>query len=302
MPQCLIGLGANLHQPEATIEAAIRMLDVPPLRLIRRSDIQQTQPVGPPGQSVYANAAACIETDMAALDLLDFLLQLENRLGRQRKQRWGPRQIDLDLLIHGSTIGVEGRGAWLGSPPRLVVPHPWLLVRRFAMEPAVQAAPNMIHPVLGATLKKIFFQTLGKVVAPTEVVVSVVGSHIDYRRNLSSLLAAQWQQRGFRGTESTAIGLEDPDAGVSELTRTPAREKIVEQAMRAGAAAVIAPFEVFQAPLSIMGVVDPDYLLYKDRTSSWAAAAQQRTWPYVMLSGELEEDLSLLTMACQSSQ
>src|SRR5690242_4451407 len=123
MPDCWIALGGNLGPVRQTFADALDLLrDAPGVSIREVSPIHQTRPVGSAAGSEYANAAAALTTDLAPLALLDLLLSIENRLGRVRETHWGPRTLDLDLLLYGSeTIDL----------PRLTVPHPHLWYRRF---------------------------------------------------------------------------------------------------------------------------------------------------------------------------
>ena len=96
-----VALGSNLGDREATIAAALARLDEPPLSLVNVSTIRETDPVGVLDQPRFLNAVAAVETDLGARELLDRLLEIERDLGRDRtrEQRWGPRVIDLDLIL-----------------------------------------------------------------------------------------------------------------------------------------------------------------------------------------------------------
>jgi 2-amino-4-hydroxy-6-hydroxymethyldihydropteridine diphosphokinase len=105
--------------------------------LVATSSIYETAPVGGPDQGAYLNAVAVVETDLAPRRLLDVMLDVERRMGRVRRERWGPRTIDLDLLLHGDSAVDE---------PGLTVPHPRLTERRFALEPLLEAWPEATLP------------------------------------------------------------------------------------------------------------------------------------------------------------
>ena len=132
-----IGLGANLGDREENLRAALeRLRGLGPLRV---SSFRETEPVGVIDQPPFLNAAAELETDLAPRELLARLLEIERDLGRERAEetRWGPRPIDLDLLVYGDeTIDEVG----------LTVPHPRLAERRFALEPLHELAPDLTLP------------------------------------------------------------------------------------------------------------------------------------------------------------
>jgi 2-amino-4-hydroxy-6-hydroxymethyldihydropteridine diphosphokinase len=134
-----IGLGANLGDREATIRRALELLDRDPdVSVVAVSTLRETEPVGYADQPRFLNGAAALETVLGPRDLLSRLLSVERALGRTRKgPRWGPRTIDLDLLLHGAEVVDE---------PGLRVPHPRLAERRFALEPLAELDPGLVLP------------------------------------------------------------------------------------------------------------------------------------------------------------
>jgi 2-amino-4-hydroxy-6-hydroxymethyldihydropteridine diphosphokinase len=132
-----IGLGANLGDREANLRAALERLAE--LGGLRVSSFRETDPVGITDQPRFVNAVAELETDLAAVALLERLLEIERQLGRDRsrEERWGPRSIDLDLLLYGDEVIDE---------PGLTVPHPRLAERRFVLEPLHELAPDLVLP------------------------------------------------------------------------------------------------------------------------------------------------------------
>jgi len=141
----LIGLGSNLGDRQATLEAAIAALGRAPGVLIRNvSSFHETEPVGgPPGQGMFLNAAAALETTLDPFQLFRLLEDVETRFGRVRTVLWGERTLDLDLLLFG---------AWIIDTPRLTVPHPRLTTRRFVLEPLMEIAPAAVDPVTKQTI------------------------------------------------------------------------------------------------------------------------------------------------------
>jgi 2-amino-4-hydroxy-6-hydroxymethyldihydropteridine diphosphokinase len=137
----VVAIGSNLGPREAHVAAAFSALGaLPGTRLLARGPITETAPVGGPPQGPYLNAAALIETTLAPLDLLDHLLAIEQRAGRERRERWGPRTLDLDLLWSPGLILDEAR---------LQLPHPRLAERAFALEPLLALAPEARDPRTG---------------------------------------------------------------------------------------------------------------------------------------------------------
>ncbi|CAN5211294.1 2-amino-4-hydroxy-6-hydroxymethyldihydropteridinediphosphokinase [soil metagenome] len=137
-----VGLGANLGPREVTLLRAVDLLAAEPeIEVLAVSQLRDTDPVGKVDQPTYLNGAVAVETGLSPRDLLDALLRVEQELGRTRDgERWGPRTIDLDLLVYGGEIVDE---------PGLRVPHPRLQERRFALEPLVDLEPELAIPGLG---------------------------------------------------------------------------------------------------------------------------------------------------------
>ena len=142
MPVAYIGLGANLGDREATIRAALAALDATPgIRVVAVSSFRETEPVGYVDQPRFLNAATAVETELDARGLLDALLAVEHGLGRTREgPRFGPRTIDLDLLLFGDAEVDE---------PGLTVPHPRLHERAFVLEPLAELDPELVVPGRG---------------------------------------------------------------------------------------------------------------------------------------------------------
>jgi 2-amino-4-hydroxy-6-hydroxymethyldihydropteridine diphosphokinase len=132
-----IGLGSNLGDREENLRRALaRLAELGP---VRSSSFQETDPVGVTDQPRFLNAAAELETELAPRELLERLLAIERELGRDRKreQRWGPRLVDLDLLLYGDVV-IDERG--------LTVPHPRLAERRFVLQPLNELDPHLSLP------------------------------------------------------------------------------------------------------------------------------------------------------------
>jgi 2-amino-4-hydroxy-6-hydroxymethyldihydropteridine diphosphokinase len=137
-----VGLGANLGDREATMWRAIELLDGGGIEVVAVSSFRETDPVDYEDQPRFLNAAVALETDLSPRELLDRLLGVERELGRTRDgPRYGPRRIDLDLLLYEEQIVEE---------PGLIVPHPRLAERRFALEPLADLDPMLMIPGSGA--------------------------------------------------------------------------------------------------------------------------------------------------------
>jgi 2-amino-4-hydroxy-6-hydroxymethyldihydropteridine diphosphokinase len=131
-----VGVGANVGDRVATIDAAVSALPA----VVAVSKLRETDPVGVVDQPRFLNGAAALDTNLSARELLDVLLTIERDLGRERRERWGPRTIDLDLLLYGGETIEE---------PGLTVPHPRLHERRFALEPLLDLDPELAIPGRG---------------------------------------------------------------------------------------------------------------------------------------------------------
>jgi 2-amino-4-hydroxy-6-hydroxymethyldihydropteridine diphosphokinase len=141
-----VAIGSNLDHPQARVrEAAERLSSLPATRLVVRSRLYKTRPMGPQDQPDFVNAAAGLLTQLAARQLLAGLLGIETAMGRNRRQqRWGPRVIDLDLIwILGETI----------DEPGLTVPHPGVSTRNFVLYPLADIAPTLTIPGHGRVLE-----------------------------------------------------------------------------------------------------------------------------------------------------
>jgi 2-amino-4-hydroxy-6-hydroxymethyldihydropteridine diphosphokinase len=140
LTRAYVGLGANLGDREATIRRALELLDAEHgIELVAVSALRETNPVGYADQPPFLNGAAAVDTVLAPRELLERLLAVERELGRVRveSQRYGPRTIDLDLLLFGDLRVDE---------PGLTVPHARLAERRFALEPLHELDPGLRLP------------------------------------------------------------------------------------------------------------------------------------------------------------
>jgi 2-amino-4-hydroxy-6-hydroxymethyldihydropteridine diphosphokinase len=148
MATCLIGLGSNVGDRRRTLDRALDLLDrLPAVQVIAQSPWHETAPVGgPPGQGRFLNGAALLETSLEPLALATLLWEIEAQMGRARRERWGPRTLDLDLLLYDRLI--------IETPP-LRVPHPRMAWRRFVLEPTAEIAPSMVHPAIGWTMSRL---------------------------------------------------------------------------------------------------------------------------------------------------
>jgi 2-amino-4-hydroxy-6-hydroxymethyldihydropteridine diphosphokinase len=137
-----VALGSNLDDPRSQVERAFTALgQLPRTHCVLRSSLYRSQPFGPVEQPAFVNAVAGLLTELDPQALLAGLQELESRLGRARPiVRWGPRRIDLDLLVHGATRI---------ATPGLEVPHPGIAARAFVLVPLAEIAPDLEAPGLG---------------------------------------------------------------------------------------------------------------------------------------------------------
>jgi 2-amino-4-hydroxy-6-hydroxymethyldihydropteridine diphosphokinase len=151
-----IGLGSNLGDREQKLLGALEALSrIDTVSVLQRSSLYQSAPVGP-SQPYFLNAVVKVACDLAPPKLLSILKQIERDLGRKPGLRWGPRPMDLDILLWEGQVVAE---------PNLQVPHVSLHLRRFALEPLCEIEPNAWHPVLKITAREMLDR-----LAPQDVV------------------------------------------------------------------------------------------------------------------------------------
>ena len=133
-----VGLGSNLGSREERIEAALGSLSrAAGVKVLRRSPLYETDPVGGPPQGKYLNGVAEIESRLSPSDLLSLLLRVEKEMGRRRGVRFGPREVDLDLLLYGDEVR---------DGPDLFLPHPRMRDREFVLRPLADLDPDLRVP------------------------------------------------------------------------------------------------------------------------------------------------------------
>lgn len=139
--RAFVGVGSNLDDPPAQVRAAFTALDnLPQTRVVARSSLYRSAPLGPQDQPEFINAAVELETHLPPEPLLDALQAIETAQGRERTRHWGPRTLDIDLLLYGGQVI---------STPRLKVPHPGLPQRHFVLYPLTELAPDLEVPGMG---------------------------------------------------------------------------------------------------------------------------------------------------------
>lgn len=152
MTQTLIAIGSNLGDRQKNLEHARLLLEQrPDIRILKMSSVRETEPVGGPPQGKYLNAVWLAETGLAPEMLLEELLAIEKRMGRERREPNAPRTLDLDILFFGDRIIHR---------PGLVIPHPRLAGRVFVLEPLAELVPDWMHPKLKKTVRAILEEVL----------------------------------------------------------------------------------------------------------------------------------------------
>lgn len=142
-----IGIGSNLENPlEQCKEAIARLERSPGISVTARSSFYETEPVGITDQAWFVNAAVEVRTSLDPFRLLEALLEIERDMGRVRREKWGPRLIDLDLLFYADRV-LDG--------DNLKIPHPAIPERRFALAPLREIARGYVHPVLKKTVDQL---------------------------------------------------------------------------------------------------------------------------------------------------
>ena len=142
-----LGLGSNLGERKKNIETSLALLmENPSIKIKKVSSLIETEPEGIKKQPFFLNGVAEIETDLSPSLLLKLLKSIEKALGRKTVRRWGPRIIDLDILLYGDLIIDDDN---------LKIPHPLLTERNFVLAPLKEIAPEAIHPILGKKIQEI---------------------------------------------------------------------------------------------------------------------------------------------------
>ncbi len=146
-PQVFIGLGSNVGDRKKNIAEAINLLDTPPdIKVEKKSSLYLTEPIGYVGQDPFLNSVVEVSTRHSPDDLLHRCQAIEEHMGRVRTMMWGPRLIDLDILLYGDEIIEDNE---------LIIPHPQMHMRRFVLLPLVEIAPEARHPKLNKTVSEL---------------------------------------------------------------------------------------------------------------------------------------------------
>jgi 2-amino-4-hydroxy-6-hydroxymethyldihydropteridine diphosphokinase len=148
MERVFLGFGSNIGDRAANIERACRLIaEIEGVRLVRTSSLIETEPVGYENQPDFINAVLEIGTALTPRELLTATKEIEQRMGRTRTVRFGPRIIDVDILLFGQRVIDE---------PGLTIPHPRMHERRFVLGPLAEIAPEAVHPVSKKTVTELY--------------------------------------------------------------------------------------------------------------------------------------------------
>ena len=149
-----IGLGSNMGFKRRNIETAIDNIEnIPGVDLVKKSSLYETDPWGKTDQDKFLNQVIMIETALGADELLDYLLEIEIKMGRQRLEKWGPRVIDLDILLYGNQVI---------QTDRLRVPHPHMRERLFVLIPLQEIGSDLRFPEDGITIEEVLSRVLAR--------------------------------------------------------------------------------------------------------------------------------------------
>lgn len=148
-----LGLGANIGERHENLNRAIQLLDSGDnCEVTKQSSIYETAPYGKTDQPDFLNMVIEVKTDLEPIELLEFCLYVESQLGRVREEVWGPRVIDIDVLMYEDLeIDIDN----------LIVPHEEMHLRKFVLEPFNEIAPNAVHPTFNKTVKELLEELNG---------------------------------------------------------------------------------------------------------------------------------------------
>lgn len=146
MTTVFLGLGSNKGNRKENILKAVKLLEENGQKVMRMSSLRETKPYGYKKQKNFLNAAVKLKTKLMPLELLELCKRIEKKIGRTKSFRWGPREIDIDILFFGKKV-IKNK--------KFTIPHSDLHNRNFVLTPLVEIAPNFVHPVLRKRVSEI---------------------------------------------------------------------------------------------------------------------------------------------------
>lgn len=163
MPHVFLGLGSNLGDRMEQLQTALDHLQQAGIQVEKVSAVYETEPVGYKDQPKFLNMAVRVQTNFLPLDLLTCIQNIEKEMGRKRDIPWGPRTIDIDLLLYDDLVlKLEDFENADDVRTILEIPHLHLHERRFVLEPLAEIAPEVVHPVLKKTILELFHECADK--------------------------------------------------------------------------------------------------------------------------------------------
>lgn len=150
MKRIYLSLGSNLGDRAGNLRRAVELLEAQGVRVTRQSSLYETEPMGVRDQGWFLNSVVEAETDLMPRQLLGVLREIERRVGRQRRATGEPREVDMDILLFGSSVV---------RAPDLEIPHPRMAGRRFVLVPLNEIAPTEVHPILHRTAAELLSDT-----------------------------------------------------------------------------------------------------------------------------------------------
>ncbi|MDX1911980.1 MAG: 2-amino-4-hydroxy-6-hydroxymethyldihydropteridine diphosphokinase [Saprospiraceae bacterium] len=153
-----LGLGSNIGDRAANLRAGMALLDKEVGKIAKKSHLYETQPWGKTDQDPFLNQVIMLNTSLDPRELLEKITRIERELGRERKEKWGPRTLDIDILLYGKRV-VRDKG--------LEIPHPEMHKRGFVLAPLMEIAPDLEHPLLHKQIDELYMECDD----PTDVVM-----------------------------------------------------------------------------------------------------------------------------------
>lgn len=154
MNKVFIAFGSNIGDRYETIKRAFELIEENGMKIVKKSNIYETEPYGYKQQPSFINGVILVETELSCREVLERLLKIEKYLGRERKIRWGPRTIDLDIIFYNNDIHNE---------EDLKVPHPDMQNREFVLKPLCDIEPDFVHPLLNKSVKEMYMILKNKI-------------------------------------------------------------------------------------------------------------------------------------------